>query len=145
MTLHNRRRARPGEGGFTLIEMIVVVLILSLVGAIMVGRGPFHSVTLDLRGAARQVASAMREARMQAIYSGTTLLFTLDAAHLDYGLQPGPRQTLPAGVSIAAGPARFTFYPDGSAAGPATALVESGRHVILRVNWLTGAVGVEGP
>ncbi|MBB2173475.1 pseudopilin H [Gluconacetobacter asukensis] len=124
--------------------MIVVVLILSLVGAIMVGRGPFHSVTLDLQGAARQVASAMREARMQAIYSGTTLLFTLDAAHRDYGLQPGPRHPLPAGVSIA-GPARFLFYPDGSAAGPATALVEGGRQVILRVNWLTGAVGVEGP
>lgn len=142
--MHNRRPARPGEGGFTLIEMIVVVLILSLVGAIMVGRGPFHSVTLDLHGAARQVASAMREARMQAIYSGTTLPFTLDAAHRDYGQQPGLRHSLPAGVSIA-GPARFLFYPDGSAAGPTAALAEGGRHVILRVNWLTGAVGVEGP
>ncbi|MBB2205316.1 pseudopilin H [Gluconacetobacter takamatsuzukensis] len=124
--------------------MIVVVLVLGVAGAILIARGPFHSAALDLRGTARQVSSAMREARMQAIHSGTTQLFTLDAAQRDYGLQQGPRHALPAGISVA-GPARFAFYPDGSAAGPPTALAEGGRHVTLRVNWLTGATSVEGP
>ncbi|MFW7269009.1 Tfp pilus assembly protein FimT/FimU [Gluconacetobacter sp. Hr-1-5] len=142
--MHNKRPAHPGETGFTLIEMIVVVLILGLIGTIMIGRGPFHSVTLDLRGSAQQIASAMREARMLAIYSGTTQIFTIDAANRDYGLQQGTRHALPTGVSVA-GPARFAFHPDGSATGPATALVEGARHVVLRINWLTGAASVEGP
>lgn len=142
--MHNKRALHSGDTGFTLIEMIAVVLILGLIGAIMIGRGPFHSVTLDLRGTARQITSAMREARMLAIYSGTTQTFTLDATRRDYGLQQGTRHTMPTGVSVI-GPARFTFYPDGSAHGPATTLIAGGRHVVLRVNWLTGATSVEGP
>ncbi|MFT8776788.1 MAG: prepilin-type N-terminal cleavage/methylation domain-containing protein [Gluconacetobacter liquefaciens] len=142
--MHNKRPTHPRETGFTLIEMIVVVLILGLIGAIMIGRGPFHSVTLDLRGTAQQIASAMREARMLAIYSGTTQIFVLDSAHRNYGLQQGIRHALPAEVSIA-DPSRFAFYPDGSANGSTTTLLESNRHVVLRVNWLTGAISVEGP
>ncbi|WP_323991668.1 prepilin-type N-terminal cleavage/methylation domain-containing protein [Nguyenibacter sp. L1] len=145
-------RARKGvQHGFTLIEMLVVVLILGLIGAIVVARGPFRSVMLDLRGAGQQVAASMRQTRLQAIRSGTVLVFTIDPARLDYGLWHGARHALPTGVGVAAGPGagpgagRFVFYPDGSAAGGGAALVERGRLVTLRLNWLTGAIVVEGP
>jgi general secretion pathway protein H len=134
------------DAGFTLIEMIVVVLILALIGTLLITRGPMHSPTLDLRGAAQTLASAMRQTRMQAILSGTATAFTIDPVHLDYGAWPGARRALPAGVALAGGSAtRLVFYPDGSASAARIGLVEQGRQVTLRTTWLTGAVVIDGP
>lgn len=72
-------RNSPPDSGFTLIEMIVVVLILGLIGTVLLTRGPLHSITLDLRGAGQQLASAMRQTRMRAIASGTAAFFTIDS------------------------------------------------------------------
>ncbi|MBB2202580.1 GspH/FimT family pseudopilin [Gluconacetobacter tumulisoli] len=134
------------DGGFTLIEMIVVVLVLALIATILVARGPLHSATLDLRGAAQSLAVAMRQGRMQAIVSGTAITVTIDPVHMQYGAGHDARQALPRGLALAAGSATsITFYPDGSASGARIGLVEQGRQVTLRTNWLTGAVTVDGP
>ncbi|GBQ31435.1 prepilin-type N-terminal cleavage/methylation domain-containing protein [Gluconacetobacter azotocaptans] len=139
------RNSAP-DAGFTLIEMIVVVLVLGLIGTMLIARGPLHSTTLDLRGAAQSLALALRQARMQAIVSGAATTVTIDPVHMEYAQGHGARQALPRGVALAAGSATgVTFYPDGSASGARLALVEQGRQVTLRTNWLTGAVTVDGP
>ncbi|MBO1325125.1 pseudopilin H [Acetobacter sp. TBRC 12305] len=130
--------------------MIVVLLVLGLIGALGLARGPFHSPALDLRGAGQLLASALRETRLQAIGAGSTRMFTIGTgpAGVWYGGPPGPGTvlpTLPRKVALASGPARIVFFPDGSALGAPIVLAEGGRRVVLRVNWLSGAITLEGP
>ncbi len=130
----------PVEAGFTLIEMIVVLVVLGLVGSIVLSRGPLRSPTLDLRAAARVLASEMRSARTRAIDDDHDVVFTIDPAHRDYGVRGGARRPLPAGLELATKPVPVVFHPDGSASGGAVTLAENGRQLAIRVDWLTGAV-----
>ena len=51
---------RDREAGFTLIEMIVVLVVLALAAGLVLARGPMRSASLDLRAAARTMAADMR-------------------------------------------------------------------------------------
>ena len=135
-------RPRAGADGFTLIEMIVVLVVLGLVGSIVLSRGPLRSPILDLRAGARVMVSAMREARARAIDTDHDVVFTVDADHRDYGVRGGARRPLPAGLELASKPVPVVFHPDGSASGGTLALAENGRQLVIRVDWLTGAVTV---
>ena len=135
--------ARPtpqATAGFTLIEMIVVLVVLGLVVSIVLSRGPLRSPTLDLRAAARVLAAEMRGARTRAIDDDRDVVFTIDPDHRDYGVRGGARRPLPAGLELATRPAPVVFHPDGSASGGAVTLTENGRQLAIRVDWLTGAV-----
>lgn len=129
-----------GTPGFTLIEMIVVLVVLGLVGSIVLSRGPLRSPILDLRAGARVMAAAMRGARAQAVDADHDVTFTIDADHRDYGVRGGARRPLPAGLELAGKPEPVVFHPDGSASGGAVTLAENGRQLVIRVDWLTGAV-----
>ena len=65
--------------GFTLIEVLAVLVILALALGISAGRGPTSSPAFDARGAAEQLARSMRLARSQAIAANadTAVGFTL--------------------------------------------------------------------
>lgn len=63
-------RRSPGRNGFTLIELIVVIVILSLVAALAVTRLDMLVPKYRLRGAVRQTAHALQEARSRAASTG---------------------------------------------------------------------------
>ncbi len=135
-----RLTPRSVADGFTLIEMIVVLVVLGLVGSIVLSRGPLRSPTLDLRAAARVLAAEMRSARTRAIDADHDVVFTIDVDRRDYGVRGGARRPLPAGLELATRPPPVVFHPDGSASGGAVTLAEGGRQLAIRVDWLTGAV-----
>ncbi|WP_158925302.1 GspH/FimT family pseudopilin [Acidisphaera sp. S103] len=140
--------------GFTLIEMIVVLVVLGLTLGLVMARGPMHSAALDARVAARQVAQAMRLARSRAIALDQPVSVSLDIAAHALRIDGSPVETLPRGVGVAA--ASFTgqpatgrivairFAPDGSSNGGRIALGQGGFVRLVLVDWLTGRVSLDG-
>lgn len=138
-----------GEGGFTLIEVLVVLVILGLSAALLISRGPARSTALDLRSAASQVAQALREARGEAIATNRPVAVMLDVVRRSLSINNRPAMMLAPSIQVTwtrdAGDrsgAAITFAPDGSADGGRITLAESARRVIVVVDWLTGRVSV---
>jgi general secretion pathway protein H len=135
--------------GFTLIEMIVVLVVLGLTLTLVITRGPLHSPTLDARTAARQVAQTLRLARSKAIALDHPVSVSLDLPAHAIRIDGSPAQPLPRGIGLAA--ASFTgqaiaavrFAPDGSSSGARIALGEAGSLRLVMVDWLTGRVSVD--
>lgn len=143
--------ARP-ESGFTLLEMIVVLVVLGLMASLIVIRGPPSSALLDLHGTAGEVAQELRGARAQAIASDRRVVVRIDAAAHTLRVDDAPPRLLPASLGLrvvavsqeVAAPrtARITFAPDGSSSGGTIDLVAETRRMRVAVDWLTGRVGL---
>jgi len=143
--------SRAQDGGFTLIEVLVVVAILAATAAILVSRGPARSPGLEARQAASQLTETMRLGRSRAIAADRPVPMVLDLATHRLTLDGVPRPAPAASVGLAAimadgsVPARqavFVFAPDGSATGGSIVLGVGGRRIAITVDWLTGRVGV---
>ena len=109
------RRGPPGKNaGFTLIEMLVVLVILGLVAGLIVGRGRAPSQRLEVDSVARQVAGALRTARSYAIARGRPIVVTIGA----HGYQVEGEVPHPLAMNMTlAGPPAVVFEPDGSSSG----------------------------
>ena len=71
---------RRPAGGFTLLEMIIVLVVLALVAGGVVGRGPVHSHALDVRAAVSDMVAALRGARGRAIAGNRAVLVVVNGA-----------------------------------------------------------------
>ena len=130
------------DDGFTLIEMIVVLVVLTLAVSIVLTRGPMHSPTLDLRAAGRTIAADMRSTRAHAIATNRDLAFTVDGQSRDYGVRGGLRHAMSGPVTLAGPAPPIVFHPDGSASGGSVTLSENDRHLTILVDWLTGRISL---
>ena len=152
------------QTGFTLIEMVVVLVVLALALSIVASRGPMRSRTLEARLAASQIAEQLRLARTQAIATDRAVTFTLDvpartwrvgaaAPHriaegtalsmLSVGqVATAPGQPDAPGLAPARRTGAISFAPDGSSSGGRIELADASRHMRVSVDWLTGRVGV---
>lgn len=135
-------------GGFTLLEILVVIILLALVIGLVVGAGPAESPAASLESAADRVAGALRLARGEAIAHDRRVAVTLDplARTLRAGTDPASR--LAAGVVVVTTVTNETphivFAPDGTASGGPIILAAGELRREIGVNWLTGEV-TEGP
>ncbi|MDL2170587.1 MULTISPECIES: prepilin-type N-terminal cleavage/methylation domain-containing protein [Asaia] len=141
MTLPSRAQA---ESGFTLIEMLVVLVILGMIGAIVVRHGASHPARLELRNAARQIAALMRETHARALYTGRAQELDINPLSGSYVITPATAGALPAITITPDTTSVFRFYPDGSASGPVLGLSRGASRMTLGVNWLTGAIESHG-
>ncbi|MCB1823170.1 MAG: GspH/FimT family pseudopilin [Candidatus Competibacteraceae bacterium] len=145
--------ARTGQHGFTLLEILVVlvigVLLVALVPPLLSGM----SGATELRGAARQLAAGLRNARNEAVERQQEAVLTLDLERRRFGVTGDPREiALPESVALKLYTAQselldgttggIRFFPDGSSTGGA--ITVSGPKLAYRVNvdWLTGAVAI---
>ena len=133
----------PRSGrGFTLIEILVVLVLLGLALGIVVGAMPRRGGGVDLAGAAGDLAGALRLARARAIAFGRPVQVAPTADGGGYAVD-GQIRRLPPAIALALdGRAAIGFGPDGNATGGTLRLAGDGRVVLLRVDWLTGRVAI---
>jgi general secretion pathway protein H len=144
------RTDRAAEAGFTLIEILVVLVILALTVTLLVARGPARNAGLEARAAASEVVQTLRIGRSRAIAEDRPVAVMLDLPSHRLALDGVLRAALPGWIPLAARmadgtePRRavFDFAPDGSATGGIVALGKPGRRVLVSVDWLTGRVDI---
>ncbi len=139
------------QAGFTLIEVLIVLVILGLAIGLVAARGPARSPALEAHAAAGQVARALRLARSEALLRNAEVAFTLDAARHGFRVGDGAWRQLPPTVALqmhaadgAADPARgqIVFAPDGGATGGRVRIATRGKSVLVAVDWLSGRVSI---
>jgi general secretion pathway protein H len=140
------------ETGFTLIEILVVLVILALGIGLIAAHRPMRSAALEMRGTAGQLVQTLRLAQARAIARDRMATVSLDPAHHGVRLDDGPLQPLPARLSAAiAAPVaigasgqsgQIRFAPDGSSSGGTIALSDGQQRIRIDVDWLTGRVVV---
>ena len=72
---------RAGTGGFTLLELIVVLIIIGIASALVVPRLVGGMGSLDVRAASGKVAASLRYARSQAISQKIHYTAVFDLEH----------------------------------------------------------------
>ena len=145
--------ARAGQHGFTLLEILIVLVIGVLLVALVPPLLSSMSGATELRGAARQLAAGLRNARNEAVTRQQEAVLTLDLERRRFGVTGDPREiALPESVALKLYTAQselldsatggIRFFPDGSSTGGA--ITVSGPKLAYRVNvdWLTGTVAI---
>ena len=151
ITATGNRHARGAAQGFTLIEMLAVIVLIAIAAAVTAvslhgrSRG-------DLQAAAQRVAAGLRDTRTRAMATGKPQWFSVDLRAHAYSIPGREPRALPAAVTVhvesaaevAAQPgvARIGYFPDGSSSGGNITLTEARRDARVDVDWLTGAVTV---
>jgi general secretion pathway protein H len=141
------------ERGFTLLELMVVLVIGAIAYALVLGvpfRGPS---TADLKAAARTLASGLRQAQTPAMATrrDATLTLDLDAREFQVSGSEGTR-ALPNQLELKLYTAQteavnerkgsIRFYPDGSSTGGRITVASGERQYLVDVDWLTGRVSI---
>jgi general secretion pathway protein H len=139
--------------GFTLLELMVVLVIGAIAYTIVLGvpfRGPSTS---DLKAAARTLASGLRQAQTTAMATrrDATLTLDLEAREFQVSGTEGTR-ALPSQLDLKLYTAQteavsekkgsIRFYPDGSSTGGRITVASGERQYLVDVDWLTGRVSI---
>ena len=135
--------------GFTLIELMVVVAIMSVSAALIVPAYARSMGSFELRRDTREMVTALRLARSRAIVDARPQVVTIDSSNHAYSSGPGqPLTTLGSEHAIGlahslAGPPTvsrlsITFHPDGSSTGGSIVLARGALSYHIEVDWLTG-------
>jgi general secretion pathway protein H len=130
------------DGGFTLIEVLVVLVIVGLTVGLVLGRGPLRSVRLETRAEANSIAGALRAARSRAIAGDQAITVAIDPARHLLRVGAAAPRLLAGGIALAAPLAGITFAPDGSSSGGHIDLATGPFRMQVAVDWLTGRVSV---
>lgn len=134
--------------GFTLLEMLVVMLLLGLALAVTPPLFSGAVPGMRLKGAARDLVAGMRQARSLAIFTNTPTPLRLEPAAGRFSV-PGQSQThqLPGDIAVQVLPAvdgepaavrEVWFYPDGGASGEHIVLTRDALGYRIELDWLTG-------
>ena len=138
------------QAGFTLLELLVVLVILALAATAVMRLGAGGRETAEVRAFLMRAEAMMREARTTAVSTRqeTEVVIDTQARRL---VMPSSGKALdvPVGVSLDGKLARVgtsgfvvLFYPGGGSTGANLPFRYRGQTFELRVNWLTGHADV---
>lgn len=124
-------RRRRAEAGFSLVELLAVLVLVGLVLAVGIPLVSEQVRIADVRQAADQMGVDLRAARMIAVSKHKTIVFTVNAdptnTYSYEGTDGSMRvRTMPKGVKITdASVGSVTFKPDGSITAVSNIVLES--------------------
>ncbi len=141
------------QAGFTLLEVLIVLVIGVLLVALTPPLLSGMSGATELRGAARQLAAGLRNARNQAVTGQQEAILLLDLAGRRFAVSGDSREVaLPNSVALHLYTAQselldgekgsIRFFPDGSSTGGAITVSGPKRAYRVNVDWLTGAIAI---
>ncbi len=160
------------DRGFTLIELVIVLVLISLSIALVTPSLGRISGSLELKSTAKKISALLRHSRSEAIQKGNVqqVLFDRDLREIriqgtespeeqkgkeEQRTKTGPQKyRLPGGIQIkevTTGSPQYSadfptveFYPNGASNGAAITLDrENHRALRITVHFLTGLVAVE--
>jgi general secretion pathway protein H len=138
------------KSGFTLIEVLEVMLIIALVASLVIamtpgtGRGKLKALTLE-------VAALFRRERLGAILTGHDRRVSLDGERRALVGDGGDVIRIPPDVMVdvlganelwSGRLAVVRFHPDGASSGAVLKLSREEAQYEVRVNWYTGGVAI---
>lgn len=137
--------------GFTILEMLLVLTIAVFAMAVAVPNFSSGLASVNLRGASRDIASALRYLRGHAVSREKQAEFFIDVEKKVYTVSGKSGEfAIPDEFEVKLLTARseivgegqgyIRFYPDGSSTGGRVTLTAGGNRRIVDVNWLTGHV-----
>jgi len=146
-------RAGMRANGFTLVELMVVMVIAALV-LTLVGTSISRSISgAEMRTAARKLAASLRYTRTHAILVKSEQVFLIDTENHSYTAPGRETVVLPEGMNVQLTTARseltsenvggIRFYPDGGSTGGHVLLEANERIYRVNVAWLTGEASVQ--
>jgi general secretion pathway protein H len=141
--------------GFTLIELIVVIVIIGIASAVV---GPMIDAGMtsrEVRRAARQIASTMHHLRNEAVATGRPTAMQIDIQENSIETVGGGRWAVlteraiieeVAAAEVETGRYEIRFFPNGSTTGAAVVLASRGdrtrNRLRVEIDALIGAVSV---
>ena len=138
--------------GFTLIEVMAVMLIIALVASLAVTMMP-GTGRAGLKGLTLQTASLLRRERLGAILTGRDREVSLDGERRILVGDGGDIVALPRDITLdilgvdalwSGRQAIVRFHPDGASTGAVMKLSREKAEYEIRVNWYTGGIAI-GP
>lgn len=143
-------RCRISEEGFTLLELIIVLSLVTLIIALSL---PFFMNSLPsstFNATVREMAATLKHARSLAQLHGETQTVTIDLDSRQYGIQGRAVKTLAPGISVKiadpllgeinTGEYSFTVHPVGSLEGGSITLWSKKRSVTIQTDPVVGTV-----
>ena len=143
-----RTRTTDRRAGFTLIEVVAVMLIIALVASLAVttipgtGRGRLKALTLE-------TAALLRRERLGAVMTGRERQVSIDGEKRVLVGDGGDVVAVPRDVVLdilgidalwSGRQAVVRFHPDGASTGAVLKLSREKAEYEIRVNWYTGGV-----
>ncbi|MCF6281958.1 MAG: GspH/FimT family pseudopilin [Candidatus Polarisedimenticolaceae bacterium] len=142
------------SGGFTLIELLVVLAILVATYTLIPPLFSKGASTAELKSSARQIASALRATRAEAIAKNSARVFLLNLKERHFSVAERPSQPLAKSIDLKLRTAEseridqdiggIRFFPDGSSTGGGITLSNKKQKIEIGVEWLTGRVEIDG-
>ena len=145
-----RTRTSDQRAGFTLIEVVAVMLIIALVASLAVttipgtGRGRLKALTLE-------TAALLRRERLGAVMTGRERQVSIDGEKRVLVGDGGDVVAVPRDVVLdilgidalwSGRQAVVRFHPDGASTGAVLKLSREKAEYEIRVNWYTGGVAI---
>ncbi|WP_028639110.1 GspH/FimT family pseudopilin [Nocardioides sp. URHA0032] len=154
-------RATTRDDGFTLIEVMVVIVIFGVLMAITVTRYDQWQAASDQSGTANEIEALLRSTHQRAITDGAALCVLFDTTADEYAVRQGgcaspgavvdgPRDVAGSGTHLASptftgsGGDGVVFYARGTATGGSLKVTRDGsdKTYTVHVEQLTGRVTV---
>jgi len=131
------------EGGYTLLELLVVLALIGLVTAIATPIAGNVIVGAELRADTSSLATALEQLRREALEREKTI--TIETREGKLMSSEGEPILLPhaAQVRFEQSDGELTYFGDGTTSGATIRLTEGDRALDLEIAWLTGAMLVK--
>lgn len=153
-------RCRSQVAGFTLLELLVVLVLAGISAAVVGGGAQSFMDRARYHQTVRDVASRLSQARALCVQQGKRISVSYEPQARQLLVQGQPPLVIPPSLEVkwkplahdpkaspAPGEPLFVFNADGGAQGGQLTVLRGGRGVMFRVSWLLGTVeqvGVDG-